>query len=54
MGIYIRPRDRNAKVWVDADFSGNWFPEEAKDDSDTARSFSGFFVSYLGCPVMWK
>ena len=53
MGIYIRPRDSNVKVWTDSDFSGNWFREELKDDSDMAHSCSGFVVSYFGCPVMW-
>ena len=54
MGIYIRPCNINVKVLADSDFSGNWFPDEAKDDSDTARSRSGFLVSYVGCPLMWK
>ena len=54
MGIYIRPRDIYVNVWVDAGFSGNWFPEQPKDNSDTARYCSGFVVSYLGCPVMCK
>ena len=53
IGIYIYPRDSNFKVWVGSDFSGNWFPEEDKDDSDKARSQSGFVVTYLVCPVMW-
>ena len=38
MGIYIRSSDSNVKVWVDAYFSDNYFSEEAKDDSDMARS----------------
>ena len=54
MGIYIRPRDINVKVWADADFSNNWFSEEAKDDSDTAHYHLEFVVSYLRCPVVWK
>ena len=54
MGIYIRPRDSYVKVWPDANFSVNWFPEEVEYDSDTERSRSVFFVSYLGCTVMWK
>ena len=37
-GIYIRPRYSDVKLWVDADFSGNFFPEEDKDDSYTERS----------------
>ena len=54
MVIYNLLCDSEVKVWADADFSGNWFPEEAKDDSDMARYCSVFFVSYLICPVMWK
>ena len=54
MVIHIRPRDGNFKVWAYADFGGNWFPEEDKYDSNTARSCLGFVVSYLVCPVMWK
>ena len=54
MGTNICPCVSNVKVWADANFSCNWFPKEAKHDSDTARSFSGFFVSYLGCPVIGK
>ena len=54
MVIYISPCENNINLWSDADFGGNWFPEEAKYDSDMARSRSGFVVSYLGCPVMWK
>ena len=38
MGIYIHPCDSDVKVWADSDFSGNWFPEEAKDDLDMALS----------------
>ena len=48
MGIYIRPHESDSEVWADADLSGNYFPEEAKDDSDTARSCSGFVVYYFG------
>ena len=43
--IYF-PRYTNANVSVDADFRGNWFPEEAKDYSDKAHSLSGFIVSH--------
>jgi len=53
-GIYIRPTDDTFKVWADVDFSGNWIPEEAKEEPDTARSRSGYIMSYLGCPILWK
>ena len=39
---------------MDADFSGNKFPDEATDDSDTACYCSEFIVSYLGCPDKCK
>ena len=54
MGICIQPSESDMILWSYADFRINWFPEESKDDSDTARSCSGFVVSYLGCPVMRK
>ena len=54
MGICIRPRDSDIKVWEDDCLSSNCFPEDAKDDSDTARSCSVFVVSCLSCTVMWK
>jgi len=53
-GIHIRPTDDTFKVWADADFSGNWIPEEAEEESDTARSQSGHIMSCFGCPILWK
>jgi hypothetical protein len=37
-------------VYVDADFAGNWIPNEAMDDANTARSLYGYMVN---CPVTW-
>ena len=45
-GIFIFPHYINANIWVDADISSNWFPEEAKYDSYVACSISGFVVSH--------
>ena len=55
-GIYLRPTDDSFVVWADADFSGNWKQDddETTNNADTARSRSGYIVSYLGCPVLWK
>jgi hypothetical protein len=50
----MQPTDDQFKVWVDADFSGNWIKEESMEDSDTARSRTGYIVAFLGCPIMWK
>jgi hypothetical protein len=53
-GFIMRPSDDQFRVWVDADFSGNWSKEESMDDPDTARSRTGYLVNFLGCPIMWK
>jgi histone deacetylase 1/2 len=55
-GIYLRPTDDSFTVWADADFSGNWKKDddESVHDNSTARSRSGYIISYLGCPILWK
>ena len=53
-GFILKPKDESFVVWADADFSGNWHPESAMDDPDTARSRSGYIIMYLGCPILWK
>ena len=35
LGIYILSCNSGYKVWSDDDFSVNWLPEEAMDESDT-------------------
>jgi hypothetical protein len=34
------------KVWLDADFSGNWTKEDSMNDPETAKS--GTVVSFMG------
>lgn len=53
-GIILRPvKDKGLEVHVDADFCGNWNPDEAEDPA-TARSRHGYIISYAGCPIQWK
>ena len=53
-GIIIKADPiQNLKMFVDADFAGNWDPKEA-DKRDTARSRHGYVIKYKGCPVTWK
>ena len=53
-GTILKPDpNRGLEVHVDADFAGNWDPEETQD-RDTARSRHGYIVSYAGCPITWK
>jgi hypothetical protein len=53
-GIILRPTEQSFDVYVDADYVGNWDPETASDDIDTARSRTGYIVFYAGCPIIWK
>ena len=39
--------------WLDADFAGNWGPTDSNHPG-TARSQSGYIISYAGCPIIWK
>ena len=46
-------KSRGLEVYVDADFAGNWNPKEF-EDPDTARSRHGYFITFAGCPIVWK
>ena len=53
-GLIFKPdANESFDVYCDADFSGNWDREEADTDPDTARSRSGYVISYAGCPIIW-
>jgi hypothetical protein len=52
-GFIIHPNSTGLEVFVDAEFSGNWDPEIAHFDKDTARSRHGYFVMFAGCPIVW-
>jgi len=52
--IYHPVEGKHLEVYVDADFSGNWDPQEAASDRDTARSRHGYTIHYAGCPIIWK
>ena len=41
------------KVYVDADFSGNWYCAEPHNRNN-AKSRHGYIIMYNGCPVSWK
>jgi len=53
-GTILRPdKTKGLEVYVDADFAGNWDPSEF-EDPDTARSRHGYFITFAGCPIVWK
>jgi hypothetical protein len=49
----FNPKDQSFDCHVNADFTGAWDKEEALEDPDTARSRSGFNISYLNYPIIW-
>jgi hypothetical protein len=53
-GTILKPRkDKDMKIYANANFAGNWDSNETWDQ-DTARSQHGYIISYAGCPVIWK
>ena len=52
-GLIFKPNGEALECFVDADFSGNWDPEDS-GNIDTARSRTGFIIMYAGCPIYWK
>jgi hypothetical protein len=46
-------KTKSFEVWVDADFSGNWSKSTAENDPSTAKSRSGYVITYGGCPIIW-
>jgi hypothetical protein len=56
-GIYLDPKaDKSFECWVDADFLGQYV-KGAPDmhlDKMTAKSRTGFIITYAGCPITWS
>ena len=53
-GLIIRPNtDWHFECWVDADFAGNWRPDDAHIDPMTSKSRSGWIVRFAGTPITW-
>jgi hypothetical protein len=53
-GIILKPDvSKSFEVHVDCDFAGNWVKEDAMNDPSTAKSRTGYIISYAGCPIVW-
>jgi hypothetical protein len=53
-GLILRPDvSKSFEVHVDCDFAGNWVKEDAMEDPSTAKSRTGYVISYGGCPIIW-
>jgi hypothetical protein len=53
-GIILNPNNKESfKVYADADFAGNWYKSTAQDDPSTAKSRSGYVITYGNSPILW-
>jgi hypothetical protein len=52
-GLILNPRDHSFECFVDADFVGNWDRVNADVDPSTAKSRTGYVITYGGCPIVW-
>ena len=46
-------KEQSFDVYVDADFCSLWNRETAQDDPTTAKSRSGYVITYANCPIIW-
>ncbi len=52
-GIRINPKGNVFECYVDASHAGDWKKTAAVDDPDTARSRTGYGITYAGSPLVW-
>ena len=53
-GMILQPDlSRGLEMYVDADFAGNWDPDETQD-IDTSRSRHGYAIKFANCLIQWK
>ena len=53
-GIILDPKENKSfEAFADADFAGNWNSQTAMDDPSTAKSRTGFVITYASCPILW-
>jgi histone deacetylase 1/2 len=53
LGLTYQPSGHSFHCWADADFVGNWERSIAMEDINTARSRSGYLITYAACPLLW-
>ena len=53
-GIILDPKENKSfEAFADADLAGNWNSQTAMDDPSTAKSRTGFVITYASCPILW-
>jgi hypothetical protein len=51
--MYTPDPTKGIKVYVDANFSGDWDPGDAMN-ADNVDSWTGYVIWYAGCPIYWQ
>jgi hypothetical protein len=52
-GIILKPNSNMFECYVDASHAGDWKQEASIDDPSTARSRTGYVLTYANCPIIW-
>ena len=54
LGISFKPEiSKSFECFADADYCRNWSRSFTKTDQSTAKSRSGWIISYAGCSIIW-
>ncbi len=53
-GINMMPSTKQGfQCFVDASHAGDWKQQSARDDPVTAKSRTGYVITFADCPIMW-
>jgi histone deacetylase 1/2 len=53
LGIILDPKEQALECYADASFGGDWNRATAAHDASTAKSRTGYLITYCGCPIIW-
>jgi hypothetical protein len=53
-GVTFRADSSSLVCYTDASFLGEWLKETAEHDPITARSRTGYLITYANCPLIWS
>ena len=54
LGLSFKPDiSKSFECFADTDYCGNWYRSFAETEPSTAKSRSGWIISYAGCPIIW-
>ena len=51
--MLIKPTDQSFQCWVDSDYCGLWNKPTAEANPNTAKSRTGYVITYAGTPLVW-